>query len=211
MSLNDVCPFCHESLSDARELTIISQQRAIGSIFEAATLREIEPPHVVIGTRVHTACRREFTDKKRIQIHNKRRHEDCEDTTPRNIRRRSQFTFDFKHLCFFCTCPCHGIGGGDDRHPSRYDTAFAVRTTCFQNQVHGTCLKRQDEWAMAVLGRIEFVQDLHAADAVYHKVCSTNFMTGKNIPVRYQTNLTEVDRKTMTESRLLSRFWKSWF
>ena len=32
-----------------------------------------------------------------------------------------------------------------------------------------------------VQGKLEFAQDLHAADAVYHQACSANFQTGKQI------------------------------
>ena len=36
------------------------------------------------------------------------------------------------------------------------------------------------------MGRIEYyLSDLHAADTVYHKTCSTNFRTGRRIPVQY--------------------------
>jgi hypothetical protein len=39
------------------------------------------------------------------------------------------------------------------------------------------CKMRDDEWALDVRGRLEFVQDLHAADALYHQQCSVNFRT----------------------------------
>jgi hypothetical protein len=42
---------------------------------------------------------------------------------------------------------------------------------------------RDDEWALDVRGRLEFVQDLHAADALYHQQCSVHFRTLKQIPV----------------------------
>ena len=39
-----------------------------------------------------------------------------------------------------------------------------------------------DEWAKSVQGRINAVIDLHAADAVYHRQCSVNFRTLRDIP-----------------------------
>jgi len=33
-----------------------------------------------------------------------------------------------------------------------------------------------------VLGRLEYAEDLHVADAVYHLACSVNFRTGKQVP-----------------------------
>ena len=41
---------------------------------------------------------------------------------------------------------------------------------------------KNDSWSTNVLSRIQFVQDLHAADAVYHQKCSVNFRTGKCLP-----------------------------
>lgn len=38
--------------------------------------------------------------------------------------------------------------------------------------------------------RVEFARDLPAADAIYHKVCSENFRTGR-IPARYDLDLKE--------------------
>ena len=39
-------------------------------------------------------------------------------------------------------------------------------------------------WDVAVLGRIERIIDLPAADAVYHQI----FRTGKQLPLKYQPN-----------------------
>ena len=39
---------------------------------------------------------------------------------------------------------------------------------------------------LAVLEHLKGIIDLHAEDAVYHRSCYSNFMTGKNIPSKYQ-------------------------
>jgi hypothetical protein len=44
------------------------------------------------------------------------------------------------------------------------------------------CEDRNDDWAVAVRGRIESINDLHAADASYHQTCSVNFRTSKALP-----------------------------
>ena len=41
------------------------------------------------------------------------------------------------------------------------------------------------KWAQKVRGRIGYVKDLYAADAVYHQACSANFRTIKQIPQKY--------------------------
>jgi hypothetical protein len=53
----------------------------------------------------------------------------------------------------------------------------------FQNKILQTCIERNDSWGNEVKGRIQSVNDLHAADAVYHQSCSINFQTMKQIPV----------------------------
>ena len=47
------------------------------------------------------------------------------------------------------------------------------------------------EWARDVRGRIEFVNDLHAADALYHQTCSVNFRTGKTVPLLFSPSSTK--------------------
>ena len=48
------------------------------------------------------------------------------------------------------------------------------------------CVKKGDDWANAVQARILHVHDLHAADIVYHRVCSANFCTMKQIPAIHE-------------------------
>ena len=50
-----------------------------------------------------------------------------------------------------------------------------------EDKIQQVCKVINDEWAEMVRGKLEFVQDLHAADAVYHQACSVNFRTGKQI------------------------------
>ncbi len=37
------------------------------------------------------------------------------------------------------------------------------------------------------IAELNFAQDLHASDAVYRQVCSSNFRTGKQIPGQYRS------------------------
>ena len=55
-----------------------------------------------------------------------------------------------------------------------------------QETVLAVCQERGDDWANAVQARIFNVHDLHAADAVYHRVCSANFRTMKQIPAIHE-------------------------
>ena len=51
------------------------------------------------------------------------------------------------------------------------------------------CRERNDSWAATVEARITQIHDLHAADAVYHRMCSSNFRTKKSIPTFHQTQM----------------------
>ena len=48
------------------------------------------------------------------------------------------------------------------------------------------CDARADEWADTFRGRINFARDLPAADAKYHKQCSSNFQTHRQILSKYR-------------------------
>ena len=57
------------------------------------------------------------------------------------------------------------------------------------------CVKKGgDEWANDVQARILHVHDLHAADAVYHKPCSVNFRTMKQIPANPKCGISRMSR-----------------
>ena len=58
----------------------------------------------------------------------------------------------------------------------------------FQDKIKKCCNERKDLWSEIVNGRLEFAQDLHAADAVYHNLCSTNFRTGKQVPQQFMAD-----------------------
>ena len=71
----------------------------------------------------------------------------------------------------------------DPRNEGRkrgYDVIH-VRTKDFQDKIQEACKFRNDDWAETFRGRLEFEQNLHAVDAVYHQACSVNFRTGKQI------------------------------
>ena len=64
---------------------------------------------------------------------------------------------------------------------------IGVRTIELIEKILAVCHQRGDSWAVTVQARILPVHDLHAADAVYHHICSNNFRTKKQIPAAYQT------------------------
>jgi 5'-3' exonuclease len=89
--------------------------------------------------------------------------------------------FDYRTQCLFC--------GNPDKYQGRKKDhmLIQVKTFDFQNHVSADCENRSDNWSGTVRSRMAFVGDLHAADAVYHKVCSVNFHTKKQIPLKFQS------------------------
>ena len=62
-----------------------------------------------------------------------------------------------------------------------------VKTDVFAETIKKCCKERSDEWSFVVLRRIEyFMSDVHAVDCIYHRSCSVNFRTGKNVPKQYK-------------------------
>ena len=52
------------------------------------------------------------------------------------------------------------------------------------------CRHRNDESGNTFLGRLNaIISDLHAAGSVYHNICSVNFRTGKNLPIRFRQQM----------------------
>eukprot|EP00794_Sanderia_malayensis_P001511 gene1511-1666_t len=72
---------------------------------------------------------------------------------------------------------------------------YPVRTKDFQSKIAEICMNRNDAWAAKVKGRLEFSQDLHASDALYHQQCNVNFRTGKDIPKVFQTSEGSISKK----------------
>ena len=67
--------------------------------------------------------------------------------------------------------------------------------SAFQAAVRQICIELSATWAHTVRGRHEFAEDVHAADAIYHQVCSTNFRTSKQLPSTFQATSGEKRRR----------------
>ena len=80
--------------------------------------------------------------------------------------------FHYDRDCLFC---------GRSAHVGQFcEDSFEFKDTLLKS-----CNERGDAWAVIVKVRVLHVHDLHAADAVYHQVCSVNFRTKKQMPAAY--------------------------
>ena len=166
--LSTLCPFCNNILDTE---TVKLTEKGANSINKISNEFNINV-RVAVGQEVHTQCRKLHS---RLPTNNQKGTPDGSRSSSSN----RQPTFRFKDHCMFCETPVKADG------KKRGISVYPVRTKDFQSSITKICKERRDSWGLAVLGRIEFVQDLHAADAVYHQECSANFRTGKQIPHEY--------------------------
>ena len=134
-----------------------------------------------MGQKFHKKCRDDYRNENAI----KRKQETNKHSlscSPAKTRSTVEKPFDYKRDCLLCGQPTTF-----DSRKGDSDEVFAIRTfECERSLLH-KCAERGDRWGQLVQSRIQSVNDLHAADAVYHQQCSVNFRTHKNIPIKRMT------------------------
>lgn len=149
------------------------------------------------GQYVHTECRRQFTNIFEIGKYLREREQGKSNPPAESTPiLRSKQTFSFRDHCLFC-----GQTAKLNQNKRGYDV-YPVRTHDFQTSIKSICSIRQDAWADQIYGRIEAVNDLHAADAIYHQTCNVNFRTGKNTPKIFSPSSTEAKRGRPVDSHI---------
>ncbi len=138
--------------------------------------------HISAGEIVHSKCRQTYINKKDIKIQQENKAE-----PPKRSARVATGPFNSQTDCLFC--------GTTITHGSK-DTS-SVKTDTLAESILECCDNRADQWAFTVKGRIEYYgRDLHAADCVYHHLCSSSFRNGYNIPIQFQKDPEAKRRKS---------------
>ena len=119
----------------------------------------------------------------------------AKDSSPAVRRRSTSQLFNVKEQCLFCGLPAKYSG-----KKKGYDV-IPVRTMDFQDTVLMICKERTDPWSQIVHGRLQYLRDLHASDAIYHQTCSSNFRTGKDIPAQYSSDTDDSVKRTKVQGR----------
>ena len=172
------CVICKQPIEASPKATL--GEKGSASINKASELRN-ETLFCTPGQHVHQECRRNYC--KPDQIAKARRlgdHKDVATCARKQILRSAERQFNFSTDCFYCGQP---VSTWRKRKGS---DVLTVRTVETNDTILGVCEERGDVWASAVQARILHVHDLHAADAVYHRVCSVNFRTKKRLPASYE-------------------------
>ena len=175
----DKCVFCGGPLCGDEPTTTLGLKGCEG-IAQANASRN-ESVITVPGQVVHTKCRKKFCSANSITSAVKRKLSGDSDSTNETpcTRRSTTAEFVYERHCLFC--------GNGDKYAGKEKShqLFPVTTLSFQESLILTCNERNDTWSDTVKGRVGYVNDLPAAGAMYHYLCSTNFRTGKQIPQRF--------------------------
>ena len=183
------CIFCESSLDDRQEVVTLGVKgcQGIAQASQAWGSSITTSP----GQRVHVKCRHRHCNKRRIEQSLKRSRNAASDDFGGQVSLRSgELTFNFKENCLFCG----QIDTFDSKH-QRGHKLVPVRSLDFQDNIMQQCKRMNSKWSEKVMARIRSVHDLPAADAVYHQICSTNFRTGKSIPVVFMSDADEYPAK----------------
>ena len=151
-------PFAINPISKNQESATLTQKGCDG-YKKASEARGVDIS-TTPGQHVHKMCRKVHCHPKYIESYKRKR--ECDDESQQGADSR----FEYKHQCLYCDT-------GD-----KYGGKKAV----FKLVPVRTHFIISKKWAQKVRGRIGYVNDLHAADAVYHQACSVNFRTHKQIP-----------------------------
>ena len=135
--------------------------------------------------KFHKKFRDDYRNENAIKRDIKRKQETDKHSlscSPAKTRSTAEKPFDYKRDCLLCGQPATF----DSRKDDSYEV-FPIRTfECERSLLH-KCAERGDRWGQLVQNRIQSVNDLHAADAVYHQQCNVNFRTHNNIPTKRMT------------------------
>ena len=180
MSAGETCKICHEELKDASVVVEVRQKGADG--IKSASVQRGDDIVISAGEKIQRKYRKQCINPKNIQFQQKTKVE-----PPKRSARVATSHFNSQTDCLFC---------GATVSVTHWSADYSyVKTDAFVESVLESCDNRSDEWAFTVKGRIEFYGcDLHAAESIYHQICSVNFCTGKPLPLQFQ-NVPEAKRR----------------
>ena len=171
---------CEKSLKSGENVK--QSEKGVTGLQKASSLRS-DNKQFYIGQTVHKFCRQNYCNVNIIKRDLKRQTEENNTEIDPPVLRSKKTKFDISTDCLFCGLSAKGT-------QKKGDSVYQIRSFSCQVQIEQHCLQRgpDDKWAEAVLGRIRAVNDLPAADALYHNQCSVNFRTTRGIPQAYRSS-----------------------
>ena len=164
---------CGQSLKLGEDI-VQQTEKGVAGLQRACRLRS-DNKHFYTGQTVHKSGCQDYCISNIIKRDLKRKEREGSSEQLQTTFRSKQAKFDRSTDCLFCGLSVKSC-------QKKGDSVYQVRSFSFQTQIEEHCLQRGE----AVLGRIQAVNDLPAADALHHKQCSLNFRTVKYIPYAYR-------------------------
>ena len=175
MEASEECVICKQPTGTLPKATLT--EKGSGSINKASKERK-DTVFCSPGQKVHQECRRKYCKPDQIaKALRSKEQQVISMNAEKQVLRSAEKEFNFSTNCFYCGEPA--ISG----RKRKGTQVIPVRTVETKDTILAICHERGDDWANAVQARILHVHNLHAADAVYHRVCSVNFCTMKQVPV----------------------------
>lgn len=192
-----ICVICGQPIEQSPSVTL-TEKGCVG-INKASEARK-DKICCVAGQQAHQECRRKYCHPRNISRATKAEDSCSTSATESHALRSSEKSqFQFSSDCFFCAQPAI------NRRKRKSKDVVAVRTIELKDSILAICHQHGDSWAAAVQARIMSVHDLHAADAVYHHLCSNNFRTNKQIPAAFQNETSFAKKLKLGRPQLQER------
>lgn len=180
-----LCQFCSDrpGPGDDKNDWVKIGETGVNGINAASDDRGVELV-VVKGTMVHKSCRKFYTHKTYVKKSLESNKGESETARKRSTRTSSE-QFEIRRDCLFCGTM---VKEPDPKHYLRdVSKSITARTDKFSQNILDICNDRADDWALVVKGRVEYCGgDLHAFDCKYHRTCSANFRSGRQVPGEFR-------------------------
>lgn len=186
---NEVCAICRKHLNEDESLKFVALTAKGCAGINKASIERSDSISTTPGQKVHVVCRRDYCLQQNIDRYKKEKSNKDDQSTLSSrrgsaLKRQAESCFSFQTDCFYC-----GTFANLNEKKKSADKVSKVTTIETKDTVLEICSNRgHDSWAEIVKARVMSVNDLPAADALYHHSCSSNFRTGKQIPKQYTSN-----------------------
>ncbi|KAK7469716.1 hypothetical protein BaRGS_00036298 [Batillaria attramentaria] len=184
LNSGDICFICGKDFNTSTDKVHLTY-RGIKGINSVSRLGD--DIHVSDGDCVHEDCWRTYTNKKVVDSKLKAQEAEKSPKKQPHLRKWSLpgAINDNQPTRLFCGVGKRHIRSGK-QNPGKL---IEVETMLFHKSVTKHCQQRGDKWAHEVSAKTDYMylQDLRAADVVYHRICYTSFRkTGGQKPRMFQ-------------------------
>jgi hypothetical protein len=170
MDEDGLCPLCGSAFSAVNDTVITLTTKGAAGINIATKKRKSNVPALKSQDKVHSKCRKDYTNHRKISLHLGVINQSKYNMISVRTLRSSEDPFNSSLDCLFCGKRVLG------------DQKSQFQTLKVGEEIANQCSRRNDSWSNKVMSRLNSIPDLHAADAIYHKCCSVNFRTGRDVP-----------------------------